>query len=212
MGRNLDPKCKQERREGVRLYLKGEKSYSSKNPMVKRDYPPGMHGPTAAKTRSRLSGYGKQLREKQKAKKMYRLLEKQFKNYYLQASRLSGDTVENLLRLLEKRLDNVVYRLGFAVSRDTARQIVNHGHILVNGHKVTIPSYQVKIGQEIRVAPALLNKPYWQTQLQKMAKQEVPGWLSLKLEECAGQVVSNLNKSDLAIPFDPTLIIEFYSR
>jgi len=160
MGRNLDPKCKQERREGVKLYLKGEKSYSSKNPLVKRDYPPGMHGPQLAKSRSRLSGYGKQLREKQKAKKMYRLLEKQFKNYYLQASRLSGNTTENLLRLLEQRLDNVVYRLGFAVSRDTARQIVNHGHIFVDGKKVVTPSYQVKVGQEISVKPSLLNKPY----------------------------------------------------
>lgn len=209
MGRNLDPKCKQERREGMKLFLKGEKSFSPKNPVAKRPYPPGMHGPT---TRKRLSGYGTRLREKQKAKKIYRLLEKQFHNYFLKASQQSGDTAENLMRHLETRLDNVVYRLGLADSRDQARQLVNHGHFSVNGKNVSIPSYAVKAGDLIAIRPAYLKKSFWQGREAKLAKVETPGWLSFDAKEHQGKVITLPAKEDLIMPFEVSLIVEFYSR
>lgn len=210
MGRNLEPKSKQERREGVKLFLKGDRGNSPKNSLVKRPYPPGQHGPTAKG--GRLSSYGLQLREKQKAKKFYRLLERQFSNYYVQAAASQGETAEVLLQLLERRLDNVCYRLGLAVSRDQARQLVTHGHIFVNGRKLNIPSYQLKIGEEVSVKPAYLKKTFWTNQLPKIAKQEVVGWLSLDAAAPSGKLVSLPKKEELAVPFDPTLIIEFYSR
>jgi small subunit ribosomal protein S4 len=210
MARNLDPKCKQCRREGIKLFLKGEKCFSPKCPLIKRNYPPGAHGPN--KKFSHFSAYGKQLREKQKAKRSYRLLEKQFKNYYLKSLKSSGDTVENFLRLLEMRLDNIVYRLGLAGSRDLARQLINHGHILVNDKKVTIPSYQVRVGQEIGLKKKSLEIPQFKEQLDRLKKIEVPGWLSLTPEQSTGKVAALPKKEELALPFDPTLIIEFYSR
>ncbi len=211
MGRNLEPKSKQERREGMKLGLKGEKGLSAKSPVVKRPYPPGMHGP-ASKKGHRLSGYGIRLREKQKAKAIYRLLEKEFRGYFMKANKQAGDTSENLLRLLETRLDNAVYRLGLAVSRDQARQLVNHGHFLVNGKPVTIPGYILKVGQKIVIKPVYLGKPFWQERLPKLAKAERPGWLSFDLSNYEGQMVSRPEKNDLIVPFDPTFIIEFYSR
>ncbi len=210
MARNLDPKCKQCRRESAKLFLKGEKCFSPKCPILKRDYPPGFHG--TSKRRRRISSYGQQLRGKQKAKRIYRLLEKQFKNYYLKAVKIKGDTSENLLQLLERRLDNVVYRLGFASSRDNARQLISHGHITVNKRKVFIPSYQVKVGQEIDIKKSSLTKPYWQSQLPRLSKVEAPGWLSLDAENHIAKIISLPEKEDLVVPFDPTLIIEYYSR
>jgi len=212
MARNLDPKCKQCRREGVKLFLKGDKCFSPKCPMIKRDYPPGVHGPQAKKGKRRLSGFGTQLREKQKAKRIYRILEKQFKLYFDKAAQMPGEVSENLLQLLELRLDNLVYRLGFAISRDSARQLVNHGHITVDSKKISIPSAQVKVGQKIGVALKVKEKEYWKTQLPKLAKAEVPGWLSLDPKEHIGQVISAPTRQDLPISFDPTLIVEFYSR
>ena len=210
MARDLRPKGKIERREGVKLFLKGEKSFSPKNPIVKRPYPPGVHGNT--KKFSRLSGYGIRLREKQKAKRMYRILEKQFHNYYLKASRQAGDTSENLLRLLETRLDNEVYRCGFADSRDQARQLVNHGHFMVNGRKLDIPSYQVKVGDTFEVKESYRKKTYWQDRVPKLEKVETPGWLSLEPKAFQGKMLAIPNKDELQAPFDPKLIIEFYSR
>jgi small subunit ribosomal protein S4 len=210
MARDLNPKCKQCRREGSKLFLKGEKCFSSKCPLLKRNYPPGVHGP--AKKITRLSSYGKQLREKQRVKRTYRLLERQLKNYYLKALKNTGDTSENFLRFLERRLDNVVYRLGLAPSHDSARQMVNHGHILVNGKKVTIPSYQVKVGQEIRIKEVSQQKPAIKEQLLKLKKIEVPEWLSKDPEKASGKVVSLPKKEEINLAFDPTLIIEFYSR
>ena len=209
MGRNLDPKSKQERREGVNLFLKGEKNFSPKNPVVKRLYPPGMHGPTS---RTRLSGYGTRLREKQKAKKIYRLLERQFRNYFFKASQTTGDTAQNLVRLLETRLDNVVYRLGLAASRDQARQLVNHGHFLVNGKRVSIPSYQARSGDIITVKPLYLKKRYWQEMIPKFAKVETPGWLTFDSQKIEGKVVALPAGEDLTVPFESALIVEFYSR
>lgn len=210
MGRNLEPKSKQERREGVKLFLKGEKNMSPKNPLVKRPYPPGMHGPNMKGRR--LSGYGERLREKQKAKKTYRLLEREFHRYFVKASQLAGSNSENLLRLLETRLDNAVYRLGLADSRDSARQLVNHGHILVNSKVLSVPSASVKVGDQITVKQSAVKNKYWQDRLPRMAKAEAPGWLALNAAEPSGKVVSMPAKDDLVAPFDPTLIIEFYSR
>jgi len=210
MGRDLSPKGKQERREGVKLFLKGEKSLSPKSPVVKRPFPPGQHGPN--KRVRRLSGFGMRLREKQKAKKTYRLLEKQFHKYYIKASNQVGDTSENLLRLLETRLDNIVYRLGLAESRDQARQLVNHGHLMVNGRKVDIPSFQVKVGDQIEVKEAYRKKTFWQTRALKLTKVEVPGWLTFSPEDFSGKMVAVPGKDELQAPFDAKLIIEFYSR
>ena len=156
MSKDLDHKCKQCRREGVKLFLKGEKCYGPKCPIVRRNYPPGIHG--AKKTRQRLTEYGHQLREKQKAKKIYGILERPFRNYYQKAIKQKGDTNEILGQLLEMRLDNVIYRLGLAKSRKAARQLVSHGFFLVNGKKVNIPSYQVKIKDEITIKPSLVLK------------------------------------------------------
>lgn len=211
MGRDLRPKIKQERREGVRLSLKGDKNLSAKHPMIKRPYPPGMHGPQMKG--KRLSGYGTRLREKQKARKTYRLLERAFHNYFVKADKQIGNTSENLMKLLETRLDNIVYRLGFAVSRDAARQVVSHGHMEVNGRKVTVPSYQAKAGDAISVKKSFLVKKYWQEALPKAAKADHPGWLSYNEQTATGSVVAMPAKSDFAnAPFDPTMIIEFYSR
>ena len=210
MGRDLRPKIKLERREGTRLGLKGEKNSSAKHPMNKRPYPPGMHGPNLKNRR--LSGYGTRLREKQKAKKMYRLLEKAFHNYYFQANKQTGNTSENLLRLLETRLDNVVYRLGLATSRDMARQLVTHGQISVNGRKVNIPSFEVKSGSVIGVRKAVAGKKFWQEIMPKFPKIDVPGWLSFNEKTLEGTMVAIPQKNELNVPFDVTMIIEFYSR
>ncbi|MDP2586560.1 MAG: 30S ribosomal protein S4 [Candidatus Komeilibacteria bacterium] len=211
MGRNLEPKSKQERREGVNLFLKGEKNTSPKNPMIKRPYPPGMHGPNLKKGK-RQSGYGERLREKQKAKKTYRLLEREFHRYFVKAGKMAGNTSENLIKLLETRLDNVIYRLGFADSRDSARQLVNHGHITVNSKVLGIPSANVNVGNIIGIKPSAMVNKYWQDRLPKLAKVETPGWLSLNAVEFNGKMVSLPAKDDLVSTFDPTLIIEFYSR
>ena len=155
MARNLDPKCKQCRREGEKLFLKGEKCFTDKCGIEKRSYPPGQHGQRRG---GRLSDYGVQLREKQKLRKIYGILEKQFRSYYAEADRLKGVTGENLLQLLESRLDNVVYRMGIGVSRSESRQLVRHNSITVNGNRVNIPSYQVKPGDQVAVAEASKNQ------------------------------------------------------
>lgn len=165
MGRNLEPKCKQCRREGTKLSLKGEKCMTAKCPMVKRSYRPGQHGPV---TRVRPTPYGTQLREKQKAKATYGLMERQFRNYFDKAKRVTGDTTDVFVRLLEMRLDNVVYRLGFARSRSLARQIVNHGHVLVNGKSVTIPSYQVRSGDIVTLSEKIRKGSTLQSEMGRL--------------------------------------------
>jgi len=211
MARDLRPKSKQERREGTKLFLKGEKNFSPKNPIVKRPYPPGVHGPAKAKF-NKLTGFGIRLREKQKAKRTYRLLEKDFHKYFVEANRQTGDTQQNLIKLLEKRLDNVVYRLGLADSRDQARQLVNHAHFLVNNKKVSIPSLQIKVGDIIKVREQFIAKKFWEERLAKLDKVETPGWVSLDAKKLEGKVVTEPTKEDLNVPFDLNLIIEFYSR
>ncbi len=210
MGKYLGPKCRLCRREGTKLFLKGEVCYTSKCPLVKRKYPPGIHG---LKRTGRLSEYGLQLREKQKAKRIYGILEKQFKNYFKKAYRQKGFTGENLLKLLEKRLDNVIYRAGFASSRSMARQIVNHGHILVNNHKVNIPSYQVKVNDVIKVKKTSRLFSQIKERVQAKIKQiELPSWFSVDEKNLEIKILSEPKAEDLPKDIDVRLIVEFYSK
>ncbi|MBU1149037.1 30S ribosomal protein S4 [Patescibacteria group bacterium] len=211
MARNLDPKCKQCRREGVKLFLRGERCLSPKCGMVKRNYPPGLHG---VKRQSKPSGFGLQLREKQKAKKIYRMLEKQFRNNYEKAVQQKGDTGEILMQLLERRFDNVVYRLGLAKSRDMARQMISHSQFRVNGKPCNIPSRLMKVNDAISVKPNKITKTNWvniQNGMQKV-KVEVATWLSIDKKTLESKVISLPTPADLKQEIDPYLIVEFYSR
>ena len=205
-----ESKCKACRREGEKLYRKGDKCFTGKCPMVKRSYRPGMHGPTS---RVRLSSYGTQLREKQKAKETYGMKEKQFRIYFDKAKRASGNTTDRLVETLELRLDNVVYRLGPASSRAKARQMVSHGLIRVNGRKVTIASYQVKAGDIISLAPkAEKSKLFSEDDISRIKKHQAPSWLLFDPKDKTGKVLNRPQGDDLKQNFDPTLIVEFYSR
>jgi small subunit ribosomal protein S4 len=209
MAKILGPKCKLCRREGVKLYLKGERCFSTKCAIVKRNYPPGIHG---VKGRSKPSGYGSQLREKQKAKRYYGLLERQFRLYFEMASRKKENTLEALLLLLELRLDTVVFRLGFASSHREARQLVNHGHFIVNGRKVNIPSYRLKIGDEISISEPSKKMPHFQSLMSRLAKYEPPLWISSDVKRLQGKIISQPTHEHIAPVFDVKQIIEFYSR
>ncbi|MEA3249633.1 MAG: 30S ribosomal protein S4 [Patescibacteria group bacterium] len=209
MGRNLEPKCKQCRREGMKLNLKGEKCMTAKCPMIKRAYRPGQHGPTR---RVRMTPYGTQLREKQKAKASYGLLEKQFRNYFEKAKKVTGNTTDTLIRLLEQRLDNVVYRLGLSRSRALSRQIVNHGHVLVNGKTVTIPSYQVRAGDVIELTDKIKSGTLLQSEMGRLDQYTTPTWLHVDAEQFSGKVLHAPQDEELRQNFDPKLIVEFYSR
>ncbi len=202
------PKCRLCRREGVKLFLKGEKCYSVKCPLERRKYPPGQHGQVQRK----LQDYGLQLREKQKIKRIYFVLERQFRNYFREAERLPGLTGENLLRLLETRLDNVVYRLGFAPNRRMARQLVNHGHFLVNGRKVNIPSYRVRPGDVIEVRERSRNIAPMRSLPQNLAHRRVPEWLEMDMENLRGRVLSLPTRDQIDTDVQEQLVVEFYSR
>ncbi len=193
------------RREGVKLFLKGEKCYTTKCPMTRRPYAPGQHGPNR---RARLSDFGKQLREKQKAKRMYGLTEKQFVKYVTVAGNKEGNTEDVLRGLLETRLDNVVYRLGWATSRFESRQRVSHAHIRVNGIKVNIPSYKVKVGDVITIK----NPKAFANVAEKVKKHDTPSWLTMDPSKMEGKVTNLPTKEDLDTNFDTKRIIEFYSR
>lgn len=208
MARYTGADCRLCRREGIKLFLKGDRCYSDKCAVEKRPYPPGMAG----KKRPRDSEYRVQLREKQRAKRMYGLLEKQFRGYYTIASAQKGITGENLLRLLESRLDNVVYRLGFAKSRDEARQVVRHGHITVNGHRVNIPSYRVRPGEVVAVAAKSKDLLVIKTALIASEKIEVPGWLEVDIEKLQGKVLSLPSRDQIDAPVREQLIVELYSK
>ncbi len=208
MARYTGPDCRLCRREGIKLFLKGDRCYTDKCAVEKRPYPPGMAG----KKRPRDSEYRVQLREKQRAKRMYGLLEKQFRGYYTIASAQKGITGENLLRLLESRLDNVVYRLGFAKSRDEARQIVRHRHITVNGSRVDIPSYRVRPGEVVAVAEKAKNLLVIKTSLIASEKIEVPGWLEVDIEKLQGKVLSLPTREQIDAPVREQLIVELYSK
>lgn len=209
MAKDLSAKCKQCRRAGEKLFLKGERCHTTKCAMVKKNYPPGMHG---QKGYQRITEYGTQLREKQKAKKTYGILEKQFKNYYIKASKKSENTADVMLQLLEMRLDNVVYRAGFASSRRSARQQVNHGHFLVNDKKVNIPSYQVKVGDKISVTKKSLANKKFQEILKIIEKRELISWLKVNKKELSCEMTAPPDKVSVRPNFAIHQIIEFYSR
>jgi small subunit ribosomal protein S4 len=209
MAKKLGAQCKICRREGKKLFLKGERCFTSKCALVKRNFPPGMHG---VKGRGRLTSYGIQLREKQQAKQIYGISERQLRNYFKKATQKKGDTSEFLLQLLESRLDNVVYRLGFAKSRKIARQLVNHGHFLVNNKKVTIPSYQAKPNDIITLREKSLKSAFFADLPKILEKVEVPNWLFLDVKKMEGKVLNKPDKNTIVVPFDINKIIEFYSR
>ncbi len=207
MARYKEAVCRLCRREGTKLFLKGDRCYSEKCAIDKRAYAPGEHG----QGRKKVSEYGLQLREKQKAKRLYGIQEKQFRKYFVDAERQKGVTGENLLRLLERRLDNVVYRLGFADSRAQARQLVLHGHLTLNGGKVDIPSYLVKPGDTIAVKNKSKEIPVFQA-AKEAGKASVPSWLECDLEALQARVVSMPDGEDLDVPIEAHLIVELYSR
>lgn len=203
-------KCKICRREGIKLFLKGERCYLAKCSFLKRKYPPGVHGP---KGYPKISEYGKQLREKQKVKRTYGFLERQLKNYVKKAIQTTGNAEENLLKLFEQRLDNVIYRLGFSLSRSGARQIVNHGHIRINGRRVDIPSFQIKVGQKITLKPnSKIIKKIKENLAFNKDKAKIPEWLSLDENNLSAQILALPRVDDLLKEINCKLIIEFYSR
>lgn len=209
MGRNIDSKCSQCRRSGEKLFLKGERCSTAKCALTKRNYVPGFHGP---KGRRRLSDYGAQLAEKQKAKKFYGLLEKQFRLTLEKASKKTGDAGKNFLRALEMRLDNVVYRLGWAPSRAAARQLVNHGHFTVDGRKADIASFAVKAGQVIKVKKNSANSPYFKKAVEGLKKAERPSWLNFDAKDLSAKVLHEPKDADLPQNINVQVIIEYYSK
>ncbi|MCD4694341.1 30S ribosomal protein S4 [bacterium] len=210
MGKNLDPKCKQCRRVGEKLMLKGDRCNSPKCAMVKRNYPPGIHGPKLIR-RKKQSEYGIQLNEKQKAKKQYGLMEKQFRIIFDKAQRKTGKTGFNLMKLLERRLDNVIFRLGFASSRSNARQLVNHGHFNINGRKVNIPSFEVKEGDIIEIKSSSKRNKIFKDLVEKLKKHEAPGWLNLDKSELKAKVLHEPGEEDVQSNINTQMIIEHYS-
>jgi small subunit ribosomal protein S4 len=192
----------------LKLYLKGDRCYSDKCAVERRSYPPGQHG----QGRAKFSNYGVQLREKQKVKRMYGLLEKQFRNFFEKAERQKGITGTNLLILLERRLDNLVYRLGFANSRSEARQLVRHSHFTVNGKKVDIPSYLVKVGDVIELREKSRKIAKVGESLEAVARRGIPSWLELEKEQFRGRLASLPAREDLTMPIKEQLIVELFSK
>ncbi len=193
----------------MKLFLKGAKCFSEKCPVEKRNFAPGQHGKDR---KAKIVGYGLQLREKQKAKRIYFTLEKQFRNYFEKAAKTKGVTGEQLLQQLERRLDNVVYRLGFAVSRRQARQLVRHGHVEVNGRKVNIPSYQVVPGEQIAVREGSRKLPILETARDFTSHQPVANWLEADRENFKGRVTALPKREDINLPVNEQLIVELYSK
>ena len=208
MARYIGPVCRLCRREGMKLFLKGERCYTEKCAIEKRNFPPGQHGKTR---KAKLAGYGLQLREKQKVKRIYGVLEDQFRGYFEAAERARGITGVTLLQLLERRLDNVVYRLGLATSRPQARQLVRHGHFLVNGRKVDIPSYSVKVGDVVSVRENSRKNASILHAVEEVKGRGVPEWLSLD-GEMGGRVVSVPTREQINLPVQEQLIVELYSK
>lgn len=211
MARHTGPVCKLCRREGEKLFLKGERCFTAKCSFEKRSYPPGVHG-RRARFRRRTSDFGTQLREKQKARRIYGLMERQFRRYFREAERRKGVTGANLLQILESRLDNIVYRLGFASSRAQARQLVRHGHFEVNGRKTNIPSYLVKPGDAIAVRAISKKKAHFENLAEVMEHRFLPDWLSVDVETLSGRVLALPTREEIEVPLDEHLIVEFYSR
>ncbi len=209
MARYTGSVCRLCRREDMKLFLKGERCYSDKCAFERRAYPPGRHG---QRRRGKLSDYGRQLREKQKVKRMYGLLERQFRSYYERADKARGVTGSNLLVLLERRLDNLIYRLGFAVSRTQARQLVRHGHFTINGRKVNIPSYLIKAGDVIEVKEKSRKMNPVVEALETVDRRGVPQWLELDREGLKGTVMALPAREDITMPIQEQLIVELYSK
>jgi small subunit ribosomal protein S4 len=209
MARYTGPVCKLCRREGVKLFLKGDRCLSSKCAIERRNTRPGQHGQARARKQS---GYALQLREKQKVRRTYGVLERQFRRYYRTAARRAGKTSENLLQLLELRLDNAVYRLGFADSRAQARQLVMHGHFQVNGRKTDIPSAILRPGDEVAVRERSKGLEYFKTRALMISQKGVPAWLRLDANALAGRIQAIPTRQELELPFDEALVVEYYQR
>ena len=208
MARYTDSVCRLCRREGLKLFLKGERCYTDKCAIERRNYPPGEHG----QARPKFSEYSIQLREKQKLRRIYGVLEDQFRRYFQQADRTKGVTGETLLQLLERRLDNVVYRLGFSTSRAEARQLVRHGHFRVNGRKVDIPSFSVRVGDQITVRDRSHKVTRIVESLELAQRRGVPEWLEIQPESFTGKVKALPTRADLTMPINEKLVVELYSK
>ncbi len=209
MARYTDPVCRLCRREGMKLFLKGAKCFSDKCPIEKRNFAPGQHGKDR---KAKIVGYGLQLREKQKAKRIYFTQEGQFRNYFEKAARTRGVTGEMLLQQLERRLDNVVYRLGFGMSRRQARQLVRHGHVQVNGRKVNIPSFEVSAGDEIAIRAGSLKLAILEQSKEFASHQNAPTWLEIDRDNYKGKVLSLPKREEIQQPINEQLIVELYSK
>ena len=209
MARYTGPVCRLCRRERMKLFLKGDRCFKEKCAIERRAYPPGQHGQRRGR---RTMGYGLQLREKQKVKRIYGVQEKQFRNYFTKADRKKGITGENLLAMLERRLDNVAYNLGFGASRSQARQLVRHGHILVDGKKVTIPSAQVETDQVISVKESSRKNDLIKASVETARGRGLPEWLELDAENFSGRVLKLPTREEIKIPIQEQLIVELYSR
>lgn len=208
MARNISPKCRQCRREGEKLFLKGDKCFSDKCPIERRNYPPGQHG----QKKTRQSDYAVQLREKQKIRRIYGLLENQFRTVYKRADRQKGVTGENLLTLLESRLDNVAYNMGFGSSRSEARQIIRHNCILLNGKRVNIPSQLVRPGDQVEVAEHARNYLRIKSSIEVAKRRSIPSWLEVDFDDLKGFYKNKPDRSDLSSTINESLVVELYSK
>ena len=209
MARYKDAVCRLCRREGIKLFLKGTKCFSDKCPIEKRNFAPGQHGKDR---KAKIVGYGLQLREKQKAKRIYFTQEGQFRNYFEKAARTKGVTGELLLQQLERRLDSVVLRMGLGISRRQARQLVRHGHISVNGRKVNIPSYQVAVGEEIAIREASRKLPILEQAKEFAGHANPPNWIEIDRENFKGRITALPKREDIQLPVNEQLIVELYSK
>lgn len=209
MARYTESVCRYCRREGMKLFLKGDRCYSDKCSWERRGYPPGQHG---KRRRGKYSDYGIQLREKQKVRRIYGVLENQFRRYFEQAERRKGVTGANLIMLLEQRLDNVVFRLGFANSRNQARQLVRHNHFLLNGKSVNIPSLQVSTGDTIEVKEKSRNTPQILSAMEAVMRRGVPSWLEMDAATFKGSVIAVPSREEVTMPIQEQLIVELYSK
>lgn len=208
MARYREASCRICRREGEKLFLKGDRCYSEKCAVERRKYPPGQHGQGYRK----LSDYGVQLREKQKVRKIYGLLERQFRRYFYEAERRKGITGEILLQLVESRLDNIVYRMGFAPNRRRARQLISHGHIVVNGKEINLPSYQVKEGDSVSVKDSSRDMPEIIDSLSKVEHRGIPAWVEVDSVNHTGKVLRTPVRDEIQLPIQEQLIVELYSK
>jgi small subunit ribosomal protein S4 len=208
MARYTDPVCRICRREGLKLFLKGSRCYSRKCAFERRSTPPGMN----TMRRRKVSEFGLQLREKQKVRKSYSVLERQFRNYFEKAEQRTGMTGENLLRLLEMRIDNVVYRMGLASSRAQARQLVSHGHFTVNGRPTNVPSYGTKVGDKIAVRESRRNREFFKTAAETVKSAQIPEWVSVDAATLSGTVLAEPAREQMPLEFNEQLVVEYYSR